>query len=88
MVDTTNLLSELLDMGHSMEWSKKKVELMNIDNAIERLGAQIDVLISSRKPYSIISVELDRLTEEQNELQDRRESCSLELIAIEATEED
>lgn len=86
MVDTTNLLGELMESGHSEKWSKKKVKLTEIDNLIEQVGMQIDILVGSGKPFSLISAELDRLAEEQNRLQDDREDVYAELQKIESEE--
>ena len=83
MVNTTNLLNELVDMGHSEKWSKKKVKLTEVDNAIERLGMQVDILVGSGKPYKLISAELNRLQEEVNKLQDKRDQLFSELSLIE-----
>ena len=73
MVDTKKLFQELVNMGHNEKWAKKKVELAELDNSMEEIGMQIDRLVASGKPFSLISAELDRLAEEQNKMQDRRE---------------
>jgi len=86
MVNTENLLDELVDMGHSLKWAKKKVELTEIDNSIEELSMQSDILVSSGKPFSLISAELDRLSGEINKLQTQREDRYSELNTIEKKE--
>ena len=86
MVNTENLLDELVDMGHSLKWARKKLELTEIVNSIEELSMQNDILVSSGKPFSLISAELDRLGEEINKLQDQREDRYSELKAIESKE--
>lgn len=83
MVNTKNLFHELIDMGHNEKWAKKKVELTETDNSIEEIGMQVDRLVASGKPFSLISAELDRLSEEQNKLQDRRDNLFSELQTIE-----
>ena len=83
MVNTTNLLDELISMGHNEKWAKKKVKLTEIDNLIEEIGMQTDRLVGSGKPFSLISAELDRLAEEQNRLQEEREEVFSELQSIE-----
>lgn len=87
MVNTENLLDELIDMGHSLKWATKKVELTEIDNSLEEIGMQTDILVASGKPFSLISAELDRLAEEQNKLQEQREKRYSELKKIEEKEE-
>lgn len=82
MVNSKNLFQELLDMGHNEKWAKKKVELTELDNSMEEIGMQIDRLVASGKPFSLISAELDRLAEEQNRMQDRRDDLFAELQAI------
>lgn len=86
MVNTKNLFQELVDMGHTEKWARKKVELTEIENTQEELGMQSDILVSSGKPFSLISAELDRLSDEINKLQDQRECRYSELMAIEAKE--
>ena len=83
MVNTTNLLDDLVNGGHSLKWANKKVRLTEIDNQIEEVGMQTDRLVGSGKPFSLISAELDRLAEEQNRLQEEREQVYSEVQAIE-----
>ncbi len=83
MVNTKNLFQELVNMGHNEKWAKKKVELTELDNSMEEISMQIDRLVASGKPFSLISAELDRLAEEQNKMQGRREDIFSELQTIE-----
>lgn len=83
MTDTSKLLDELVDAGHSLKWARKKVELVETDNMIEDTNKRISKLMDSGKPFSLISAELDRLHEEVNQLQDAREEMLLQLHKIE-----
>lgn len=42
MVKIESLYDNLIDMGHSEEWAKKKVQLTKIDNDLENLSIKID----------------------------------------------
>lgn len=42
MIKIAGLYEDLVEMGHSEAWSKKKVELVKIDNDMDALGIRID----------------------------------------------
>ena len=82
MVKIEGLFESLVDMGHSEAWSKKKVQLTEIDNLIEVNENAHDRLLNSGKPFSLISAEMDRLDEEHDKLCNEREEMFSELSKI------
>lgn len=76
-------ITELMDMGHSEKWAKKKIQLLEIDEQIDTNEVASDKLMNSGKPFSLISAELDRLQDEHDKLQDEREEVYSELCNIE-----
>ena len=84
---STDIINNLVNEGqHSKEWAKKKVRLTEVNEQINQIEMQINVLVSSKRPYSLISDELDRLSENQNKLNNDRRLIFSELMKLEAKE--
>lgn len=83
MVKIEGLFEELVDMGHTERWARKKVSLTEIDNEIEEIENSTDKLLNSGKAFSLISAELDRLQEEHDKKCEERDEVYSELCKLE-----